>query len=54
VNGAAQIAALVGALASLTAAPVSMFFFTGPAARRFLLVETDNLAHVQMWPPPSS
>ena len=49
VNGAAQLAALVGALAYIAAAPLEMFFFASPAARRFLHVEADNVADVQMW-----
>jgi putative membrane protein len=48
-NGVAQIAALIGALAYLGAAPVEMFFFNRPAARKFLHVEADNLADVRMW-----
>ena len=49
VNAVAQIAALVGALAYIGAAPLEMFFFNSPAARRFLHVEADNLADVRMW-----
>jgi putative membrane protein len=49
VNGVAQIAALIGALAYIGAAPAEMFFFHKPAARRFLHVEADNIADVQMW-----
>jgi putative membrane protein len=49
VNGAAQIAALVSALAYMGAAPLEMFFFNRPAARKFLHVEADNLADVRMW-----
>ena len=49
VNGVAQIAALVGALAYIGAAPAEMFFFHRPAARKFLHVEADNIADVQMW-----
>ena len=48
-NGVAQIAALVGALAYIGAAPLEMFFFERPFARKFLHVEADNLADVQMW-----
>jgi len=48
-NGVAQVAALVGALAYIGAAPLEMFFFERPAARRFLHVEADNLADVRMW-----
>jgi putative membrane protein len=46
VNGPAQIAALVGALAYIAAAPLEMFFFNRPAARTFLHVEADNVADV--------
>jgi putative membrane protein len=49
VNGVAQIAALVGALAYIGAAPLEMFFFSRPMARRFLHVEADNIADVRMW-----
>ena len=48
-NDAAQIAALVGALAYLGAAPLEMFLFDRPAARRFLHVEADNIDDVRMW-----
>ena len=48
-NGVAQIAALIGALAYIGAAPVEMFFVNRPAAQKFLHVEADNLADVRMW-----
>ena len=48
-NGVTQVAALIGALAYIGAAPLEMFFFERPAARRFLHVEADNLADVRMW-----
>ena len=48
-NGVAQIAALVSALAYLATAPLEMFFFHRPTVRRFLHVEADNLADVRMW-----
>jgi putative membrane protein len=48
-NAVSQVAALVGALAYLGAAPVEMFFFSRPAAQRFLHVHTDNGADVRMW-----
>ena len=48
-NGLAQVAALIGALTYLAAAPVEMVFFTRPAAQRFLHVEADNPADVRMW-----
>lgn len=48
-NTVAQIAAVVGALAYIGAAPFEMFFFDRPFARRFLHVEADNIADVRMW-----
>lgn len=48
-NTFAQIAALVGALAYLGAAPVEMFFVDRPGARRFLHVETDNVEDIALW-----
>src|SRR5207244_7277710 len=48
-NGAAQIAALVGALAYIGAAALEMFLFNRPAARSFLHVEADNLDDLRMW-----
>lgn len=48
-NAVAQIAALVGALAYLGAAPLELFWFERPAARRFLHVDADNVADVRMW-----
>jgi putative membrane protein len=49
VNGVAQTAALIGALAYIGAAPFEMFFFERPFARKFLHVEADNVADVRMW-----
>lgn len=48
-NALAQIAALLGALAYLGAAPLELFWFKRPAVRRFLHVEADNVADVRMW-----
>lgn len=48
-NDLAQIAALVGAVAYLSAAPVEMFFLERPWARRFLHVEHADVADVRMW-----
>ena len=48
-NTVTQLAALIGALAYLGAAPLEMFLFDRPAARRFLHVEADNLDDVRMW-----
>lgn len=48
-NTITQLAALIGALTYLGAAPLEMFLFDRPAARRFLHVEADNLDDVRMW-----
>ena len=48
-NTITQLAALIGALAYLGAAPLEMFLFDRPAARKFLHVEADNLDDVRMW-----
>ena len=48
-NTVTQVAALVGALAYLGAAPFEMFFFGRPWAMRFLHVEADNVEDVRMW-----
>ena len=48
-NAVSQIAALVGALAYLGAAPVEMFFFSRPWAQRFLHVQTGSVDDVRMW-----
>ena len=51
-NTVAQVAALVGALAYLGAAPLELFFFDRPWARKFLHVEVGNagnLDDVRMW-----
>lgn len=49
INSIAQVAALAGALAYLGAAPLELFLFDRPAARRFLHVEADNVDDVRMW-----
>jgi putative membrane protein len=49
VNGVAQIAALIGAVAYIAVAPMELFFFARPAARSFLHVEAYNIADVRMW-----
>jgi putative membrane protein len=49
VNVLSQVAALVGALGYLAAAPVEMFFFSRPWAQRFLHVETGSVDDVRMW-----
>lgn len=48
-NGLAQIAALIGAVAYIGVAPLEMFFFTRPRVRAILHVEADNIADVRMW-----
>lgn len=48
-NDVAQIAALVGAVTYVAAAPLEMFFFSSPAVRTLLHVKTDNVADVRMW-----
>ena len=48
-NGVAQIAALIGAVTYIAAAPMELFFFARPAAQAFLHVEADNIADVRMW-----
>lgn len=49
VNGVTQVAALVGAVAYIAAAPLELFFFNRPAVQKFLHVEADNPADVRMW-----
>lgn len=48
-NAVAQVAALLAALMYLGAAPVEMYYFDRPAARRFLHVQVDSLEDVRMW-----
>ncbi|MEV6277865.1 DUF1304 family protein [Nocardia sp. NPDC051832] len=48
-NGFAQAAALIGAIAYVGAAPLEMFFYDRPVVRRFLHVATENVADVRMW-----
>ena len=48
-NGVAQVAAAIGAVAYLGAAPLEMFFFDRPAVRRLLHVRADNVDDVRMW-----
>jgi putative membrane protein len=49
VNSVTQIAALLGAVAYIGAAPLELFFFNRPAVQKFLHVEADNPADVRMW-----
>lgn len=48
-NLVAQIAAVVGAGTLIVVAPLEMFFFAHPAARRFLHVDTRNIDDARMW-----
>ncbi|ACQ79899.1 conserved hypothetical protein [Beutenbergia cavernae DSM 12333] len=48
-NGVAQVAALVAAVAYLGAAPLEMFLVASERARRFLHVEADNVDDIRMW-----
>jgi putative membrane protein len=48
-NGAAQLAALIAATASLMAASLELFWFDRHAVRRFLRVEADSVQDVRMW-----
>jgi putative membrane protein len=49
VNGVAQVAALVSAVAYIAVAPLEVVFFNRPWARKFLHVEAENIADVRMW-----
>jgi putative membrane protein len=49
VNGVAQVAALVGAVLSIAAAQLEMFFFDRPVARRLLHVDAHDVGDVRMW-----
>jgi putative membrane protein len=48
-NTVTQVTALVGALAYLGAAPMELFLFDRPWARRFLHVDAVNVEDVRMW-----
>ena len=48
-NTVTQMAALLGALAYLGAAPMELVFFDRPWARRFLHVEAGDVTYVRMW-----
>lgn len=48
-NDVAQVAAVIGAVAYLGAAPLEMFFYDRPWARRFLGVETHDIEDVRLW-----
>ena len=48
-NGVAQIAALANALLLIGVAPLEMFFYERPGARRFLHVDTKNIEDVRLW-----
>jgi putative membrane protein len=49
VNGVAQVAALANALLLIGVAPLEMFFYERPGARRFLHVDTKNVEDVRLW-----
>ena len=54
-NVVTQVAALVGGLAYLAAAPAEMFLVDRPAAQRFLHVARDNLEDaLRRWRPGGS
>ena len=48
-SGVAKFAAIIAALAHIGTAPLEMFLFTRPSARRFLHVDVENVPDVQMW-----
>ena len=48
-NAVAQLAALVNALLLIGVAPLEMFFYERPGARKFLHVDTKNVEDVRMW-----
>lgn len=48
-NLIAQIAALVGALTLVAVAPLEMFLYERPLARRILGVETEHVADAKLW-----
>jgi putative membrane protein len=48
-NTLTQVAAVVGALAYIGAAPVEMFFFERPWAQQFLHVATRDVEHIRLW-----
>ena len=48
-NGVAQFAALANALLLIGVAPLEMFIYERPGARRFLHVDTKNVEDVRLW-----
>lgn len=48
-NLVAQLAALASALLLIAVAPLEMFFYERPAVRKFLHVDTENVADVRLW-----
>jgi putative membrane protein len=48
-NGVAQLAVLANALVLIGVAPLEMFFYGRPGARRFLHVDTKNIDDVRLW-----
>lgn len=48
-NLVAQIAAIIGAATLIAVAPLEMFFYARPFARKFLHVETANIDDARLW-----
>jgi putative membrane protein len=48
-NGVAQLEVLANALVLIGVAPLEMFFYGRPGARRFLHVDTKNIDDVRLW-----
>lgn len=48
-NLVAQIAAIIGAVTLIAVAPLEMFFYARPFARKFLHVETTNIDDARLW-----
>ncbi|BAD58565.1 DUF1304 family protein [Nocardia farcinica] len=48
-NGIAQVAALLSGIVYVAVSPLEMFFYDRPAVRRWLHVDTTDVADVRMW-----
>lgn len=48
-NLVAQIAAIIGAATLIAVAPLEMFFYDRPFARKFLHVDTTNVDDARLW-----
>ena len=48
-NPVAQIAAMIGAATLIAVAPLEMFFYDRPFARKFLHVDTTNVDDARLW-----